>query len=118
MTRGYQSHARGGSFKNYNIGDAGLGELRRFNQQKRDSIERQKRTTRKYDDQIISKMNSNSSLEIASMERAKDIEDQAYKFKIKNLEKQGEAEVDKMLDEAKASFENANIWNQYSQLLS
>ena len=118
MTRGYQSHARGGSFKNYNIGDAGLGELRRFNQQKRDSIERQKRTTRKYDDQIISKMNSNSSLEIASMERAKDIEDQAYKFKIKNLEKQGEAEVDKMLDEAKASFENANIWNQYSQTLA
>ena len=118
MATGYRPSSRGGSFKNRNIGDAGLSELRRRDQQVLDSMRQERNDYAEIHGNQIAGLRRVHNTEEQNRAEIKALDNKVYETKRANVAKRGDLEYQALMGKAKEYGKQSAMWQALTPTLA
>ena len=118
MATGYRPSSRGGSFKNRSIGDAGLSELRRRDQQVLDSMRQERNDYAEIHGNQIAGLRRVHNTEEQNRAEIKALDNKIYETKRANVAKRGELEYQALMGKAKEFGKQSAKWQALTPTLA
>jgi len=118
MAKNYKRHSTGGRFKKADIGDAGIRSLK---EQQRDiiqSIKVRAEQDKEISSQQISGFDRKSSKELENRQVLKNLENDIFKNKTKNIKVRAGNEIDRLEGKAKELGKLSDFWKNWSTTYS
>jgi len=118
MAKNYKRHSTGGRFKRADIGDAGIRSLKEQQRDIIDSIKVRAAQDKEISNQQISGFDRASSKELENRQTLKNLEDQIFQNKAKNIKVRAGNEIDRLEGQAKELGKKSEFWKNFSTTYS
>jgi len=118
MAKNYKRHSTGGRFKRADIGDAGIRSLKEQQRDIIDSIKVRAAQDKEISNQQISGFDRASSKELENRQVLKNLEDQIFQNKAKNIKVRAGNEIDRLEGQAKELGKKSEFWKDFSTTYS
>ena len=118
MAKNYQRHSKGGRFKRFDIGDAGIRPYREQQRNIIDAIKLQQSQDKDISRDQLAGMRETAQSEARNRQTLADLESTIYSVKRENIQKRQKTEVERLEDQAKEYEKQSQFWKDFSTTYS